>query len=131
MVAVGLFVFSFLIVSEKKSFNILLKKLWPFVPGGLLAAAFLFYHWYETGWIGYHPESPWAPSYERVGGQGFIKNIGVFGWRMLDFGRVFFCAVLLLFIPFIFKNLKEEKIRQLFWLVIIVFFSHYTYPVIL
>ena len=93
MVGVSLYLFSVLI-SEKIDFQQAIKRLPPFLPGGLLAAAWLFYHWKQTGWIGYHENSTWAPSFERVGMQGFIKNIAVLGWRMLDFGRLFIWVAL-------------------------------------
>lgn len=123
MVAVGLFLFSFLFIVEKKNAQSFIKSIWPFVPGGLIAAAYLFYHWQQTGWVGYHSDSTWAPSFERVGVSGFIKNLAVFGWRMLDFGRVFVCLGLLLFLSTIFKNIKEQKIKQLLALIVIVFLA--------
>ena len=65
------------------------RKILPFLPGGLIALAFLFYHWKMTGWVGYHAGSPWAPGFERVGFSGFLINILILGWRLLDFGQVF------------------------------------------
>ncbi len=62
--------------------------LWPYTPGFLAAAVFLFWHYQTTGWIGHHPGSPWASAFQHVGFKGFLKNIAVFGWRWLDFGRL-------------------------------------------
>ncbi len=73
----------------------LIKRITPFVPSGLLACAFLGAHYAHTGWIGYHEDSPWAASFERVDAAGFLKNIGLLGWRMLDFGRVFLWVIAL------------------------------------
>ncbi len=64
-------------------------RLWPYIPGGLLAGSYLLFHYLQTGWIGYHPDSPWAPSFERVGASGILRNIVIITWRLLDFGRVF------------------------------------------
>ncbi|MBI1227871.1 MAG: hypothetical protein GC192_21745 [Bacteroidetes bacterium] len=89
MVGLALFFFSLFVASQKITLRLFFKKLWPFIPGGLAAASYLFYHWTQTGWIGYHPGSTWAPSFERVDFLGFVKNIAVLIWRMLDFGRVF------------------------------------------
>jgi hypothetical protein len=91
MLGAGLYLFSLFLV-EKISLKTAIQNLLPFLPGGLIAAGFLFYHWQQTGWIGYHAGSTWAPSFERVDFQGFIKNIAVLGWRVLDFGRVFVWA---------------------------------------
>ncbi len=68
---------------------VLFRSALPYVPSGVFALAFLFYHYFQTGWIGYHVGSPWAPSFERVDAGGFLYNIGILGWRLLDFGRVF------------------------------------------
>ncbi len=115
MVAVGLFVFSLpnLGGNFKLPPKLFFKKIAPFVPGGLIAMAFLYYHWQQTGWIGHHAGSPWSPSYERVGFQGFTKNIAVLGWRMLDFGRVFICFVFLLLVKRVFQKKLFEKQPQL------------------
>lgn len=123
MVATGLFLFYFLCLGEKKSLNIFYKKIIPFVPGGLVAVAFLFYHWQQTGWVGYHAGSPWAPSYERVGWSGFLKNMVVLGWRLVDFGRVFEWMVLIFAGSLFFKNNKKLKgvVLQLGALMLIIF----------
>lgn len=77
----------------------------PYAPSGLFALAFLIYHYVETGWIGYHAGSPWAPSFERVDTAGdFFYNIGIFGWRLLDFGRVF---VWLIIMGLLLRNWKK------------------------
>jgi len=68
--------------------SLIWRQALPFVPGGLLATAFLGYHYVQSGWIGYHPDSPWAPSFGRVDGPEFLFNVGVLGWRLLDYGRV-------------------------------------------
>lgn len=64
------------------------SSLIPFLPGFAAAAAFLFWHWQATGWVGHHPGSSWAPAFEQVDFQGFLRNVAVVGWRWLDFGRV-------------------------------------------
>lgn len=88
MIGAGLYFFS-LFIENKITVKSAFLNLLPFVPGGLAAAGFLFYHWQQTGWIGYHENSTWAPSFARVNLYQFIKNVAVLIWRMLDFGRVF------------------------------------------
>lgn len=75
--------------SAKNIITVLMKQILPFLPAGLIASAFLLAHYFNFGWIGYHPDSPWAGSFESVNFVGFIKNIGILGWRFLDFGRLF------------------------------------------
>ena len=135
MVAIGLFVFSFAAIPTNVKSNgavqsisagqvaVFFRKLIPFLPGGIMAACYLFYHWQQTGWIGHHAGSPWAPSFERVGFQGFIKNIAVFGWRMLDFGRVFTFLAALFFVKEIFRKgafVKRPLLKELLLLVLII-----------
>jgi len=100
--------------SGKNKFLFFIKMALPYVPSGLLALAFLTYHYIQTGWIGYHADSPWAPGFERVGLGGFFKNVLVLGWKMLDFGRVFIWLLLLVVLVkkrFNFKNLSTDQKR--------------------
>jgi hypothetical protein len=64
-----------------------IKSLYPFIPGVLLGAGFLYWHWQATGWIGHHPGSSWAPAFERTDLAGVGHNVLVLGWRWLDLGR--------------------------------------------
>lgn len=59
----------------------------PFLPGIIVGALFLYWHQAQTGWIGYHPHSAWAPAFERVDWSGFVRNAAVLAWRWLDFDR--------------------------------------------
>ena len=69
------------------------RFLWPYLVGAAPAVAFLIFHLAAKGWVGYHAGSPWAPSFERVGWAGVARNVGLVGWRLLDFGRVFVWGV--------------------------------------
>ena len=90
MVALGLFLFQCAVSIARRRFGLrrFLYMLLPYLPGGLLAAAYLYWHYTQTGWFGYHPDSPWAPSFARVDGSGFVRNLLVLGWRMVDHGRI-------------------------------------------
>jgi hypothetical protein len=61
----------------------------PFVPGFTFALWFLWWHKEATGWSGFHPNSPWAPTFKPAEGLELFRNLLVLGWRWLDFGRVF------------------------------------------
>ncbi len=86
MVVLGLYFFE--ITCDYFSFKKIFFLLLQYFPAGIITLSFLIYHYNETGWIGYHPDSPWAPAFERVGAIGFIKNMAVLGWRFLDFGMI-------------------------------------------
>jgi hypothetical protein len=58
-----------------------------FLPGFVFAGAFLVWHWAATGWVGYHPDSPWAPTFQRVGPLGWVRNAAIIAWRWADLGR--------------------------------------------
>jgi len=70
------------------------KKLGSFVPGGLIGLAFLIFHYQEFGWIGYHADSSWAGSFERVGWTGLVRNMAIIFVHLLDFGHLFMWLIL-------------------------------------
>lgn len=71
------------------------KLLVAYLPAGLAASAFLIYHYLQTGWIGYHADSPWSYSFARANWQGIGRNLAILAWRWLDYGRFVLWAVLL------------------------------------
>lgn len=85
--------FAWQIVAYRSVYQVNFKQLANrsalFAPGFILAGAFLVWHYRVAGWIGHHPDSPWAPAFEHATGAGLFKNLLVVGWRWLDFGRVF------------------------------------------
>jgi len=85
----------------------------PFLPGFFFAAWFLAWHWQATGWIGYHPDSPWAGAFQRVNFLGFVKNTAIVAWRWLDFGRV---GELIVFSILLYRSLKPKSSEgKLLW----------------
>ncbi len=60
-----------------------------YLPAIIISASFLAWHYYKTGWIGYHKDMPWSTLFETVNIKGFIWNIFILGWRLTDFGRLF------------------------------------------
>lgn len=75
-------------------FSFAAKLVLPFLPGFIFSAGFLWWHLTATGWIGYHADSPWAPTFVPATAKEILRNVFVLGWRWLDFGRVFEWAVL-------------------------------------
>lgn len=69
-----------------------------FLPGFAFALWFLTWHYRASGWIGYHPRSPWAASFQMVDVTGFLRNLLVVGWRWVDLGRIFEWGILLFFL---------------------------------
>lgn len=96
MVAAGLYLFDICIHEKRVGYlglfgtlRMLVQRAMPFLPVALVVFTFLVQHYHATGWIGYHRDSPWAYGFQRVGLKGMVHNIGVLGWRLLDFGRFF------------------------------------------
>ncbi|MEM6319930.1 MAG: hypothetical protein AAF960_19820, partial [Bacteroidota bacterium] len=86
------------------------NKVVPFLPAGLLALAFLLYHYFEKGWVGYHPDSPWSGSFEQVNILGVLENIGILGWRLLDYGRLFlWMGLLFLLVKRFWKKIEVNQ----------------------
>jgi hypothetical protein len=63
-----------------------------FVPAFLINLFFLINHYFQTQWIGFHTSSPWAPSFHLVSIADIAKNIILFVWRIIDFGRIYIVA---------------------------------------
>lgn len=104
----------------KEQLKKLAQRSFLYLPALLLFIAFSVYHYQKTGWIGYHKDSPWANCFEKTDFKGFLFNIGLLGWRIVDFGRlgiwiVFGCLALK------YKSLllKEKKNQVLFFAFIV------------
>lgn len=97
------------------NWKILVNKAWAYVPAGLLALAFLTYHYIEKGWIGYHANSPWAPHFEGAGWMATLRNAMVLAWRFLDYGLVFVWLALAIASYSVWRKaapLKANPIRE-------------------
>ncbi|MFL5729910.1 MAG: ArnT family glycosyltransferase [Cytophagaceae bacterium] len=79
----------------------------PYFPAAMLVGGWLFLHYKETGWIGYHENSPWYDCFRPVTLPGFFKNLFILAWRLIDFGRVF---IWLAAIPVLYITIKKKGI---------------------
>jgi hypothetical protein len=66
-----------------------LSNLLSYLPALFIAGLFFGWHYYKTGWIGYHKGMPWYPFFETVDFKGAIYNTFILGWRLIDFGHLF------------------------------------------
>jgi hypothetical protein len=80
------------------------KKAAPYIPAAIIAIIFFSWHYYKTGWIGYHENMPWAEFFERPDLKGAMFNLFILGWRIIDFGRLFVCIAGLFCLWHYFKN---------------------------
>lgn len=89
--------------------KLLFQKALPYVPSGIFALLFITGHYYEKGWIGYHADSPWSYGFTRTRWEDVPFQIALYGWRLLDFGRVFlFVGLIWLIWRIGFKRLKNS-----------------------
>ncbi len=79
---------------KELDWNTCLRIVKLYVPGGLIILIFLGYHYMQLGWIGYHENSPWAPSFGKVVLLGLVKNCIAFMIRIFDLGMIVIYAVL-------------------------------------
>lgn len=128
MCAVALFVYSVICHWQTRDGS-MVRYIWrqmlPFIPGGIIALAYLVYHYKVKGWTGYHAGSPWADAFESVGLRGFVKNNIVLGWRLLDIGKIgTFIAFAVLVIAYLRGKLviaKPNRINHFLGLVVALF----------
>jgi len=119
MITVVLFLFdlysNYTITKDKNWFIKLFKSILAYVPAGILTLTFLLYHYRVKGWIGYHENSPWAACFEKVNLAGFLRNMGILVWRLVDFGRIVLWLVLLTAIIILNKRIRfSNNIKSLF-----------------
>jgi len=122
MCTCALFIFQLVMELRKQNrVHIFSKTAAIYLPAALLSLAFLYFHYSHTGWIGYHPLSPWANAFERVNFGGVAWNLVVFLWRFFDFGNLFIWTVFGGGILWLSKKpiAFGERSRHLLWLMII------------
>jgi hypothetical protein len=111
MVVVVLYIWILICAERQPWWRAIWREAIPFIPSGVLALFFLVYHYFQVGWIGYHSDSPWAESFVRVEVRDFLRNAGVYMWRLLDFGRISGMLVLVILL-FLNRNLLLLSFRS-------------------
>jgi len=95
---------------KKEVLRNLVKRSLIYLPAMFLFISFNAYHYFEKGWIGYHKDSPWAQCFKPVEGiNGFAFNIGLYGWRLLDFGRIGIWIVFFILLAVYKKRLLKSR----------------------
>ncbi len=107
------FIFDYYILRieyKKEYLKSLFRAIPQYLPSVMIYSGYLIYHYKTTGWILKHDESPWAGSFEVVNFNGFIRNILIIAWRLVDFGRLFLWIAGIYFLMlFINKKIKYDK----------------------
>ena len=115
----------------RKNLPALFRLSFPYIPALALFGAWMIHHYCHTGWVLYHPGSPWAGCYERVNGAGIIRNAVIVLWRLADYGRLFvwIIPVLAFFSMNRKKLLADPNIKLILLLLAATFF--FTVPAML
>ena len=96
---------------EEKHFT--LEKIKPFLPGLAVFGILLVVFYLEKGWIIANPKSA---DYNLFLGFASIKevlrNIGLVGWRLIDFGRV---GLWLVFLGILINSVKKKTLYDPFF----------------
>jgi len=123
--AFAIFLIDFIFSLRRQHFRgfplhlLLMKSLFYAFPF-LLFIAYHFYHYKATGWFWSHPDSAWEEGRIANDFNGALYNIGIFAWRILDFGRVLVVLTLLVMaIIYRKKLLRESTSLQLLILIIV------------
>ncbi len=121
MVAVIGFIFEgwllYQTIGIKKTFQKIGNYFLCYLPGGIIAIAYLIAHYSTKGWIGYHENSPWAECFLPVSTTGFFRNILIYGWRLVDFGRIGLWIVFILYLRSFIRSVKmDSKMQELTFL---------------
>lgn len=107
----------------------LFRKVWPFVPGGLLAVSFFVAHYYAKGWAGHPPpSSTWGGGFVIMPFPRILLNVVILFWRIVDIGKILTVLVfLVLCLKWLFrKNILDgsedrNTLQSLFILVLSLF----------
>lgn len=106
----------------KVSLASVFQRITVYFPAFLIFVIYSLLHYHSKGWIGFHANSPWADSFSSVSFLTVIRNILVYIWRILDFGRIGVWAVcIILFFKYRDKIRSEKKIKYLFFMFCIFF----------
>ena len=95
MVLLAIILFDLLHDSKFRNLSKVKTAVSNYIPSLATVFFFLALHYMHNGWVGHHPESSWAGSFEIVDARGLVKNIAVLGWRFFDFGRLILLLPLL------------------------------------
>jgi len=83
-----------------------LLRFTAYLPALLTLASYTVFHYLKKGWIGYHENSPWIGCFELVDAKGFLRNMVIVAWRLVDYGKLFIVLVLLILV---FRFRKQQQ----------------------
>ncbi len=82
-----------------------------------LAGLFHLLQYFTTDWQGLEA-SPWAESFEYVSWSGWIRQLGIFGWRVLDYGMLVPVGMVLVGLKQAWKE-QPKLLRLSIWVTLV------------
>lgn len=71
------------------------RKAWPYALAALSVALWFWLHWRAVGWLITPPAETYGGHRQVLGFTGMLRNVGLVGWRFLDFGRAWVWLLIL------------------------------------
>lgn len=99
-----------------------MKTVLAYIPAIIIMCSWYFYHYHQTGWIGYHSQSPWLESFRMVSNMGeFYQSVKMLLYVLFDYGKIAVWLLLgiILIRKFRQKEAFDTKFRQLLVLFIV------------
>ncbi len=125
--ACSMMIMQLFMIKKELTWSSAIKLISLYIPGGLVIVGFLVHHFIQLGWIGFHENSPWAPSFQLVDIRGVLKNMTVFIIRIFDLGMVVvYAAIVWLY----FTKGWSEKLKPFYslWLCFLIVLVILTVP---
>ena len=100
----------------------LMKTVPAYIPAIIIICTWYLYHYYQTGWIGYHSRSPWQGSFSMVSNiREFYQSVKMLLYVLFDYGKIVVWLILgiILFTKFKQKTVFDAKLKQLLILFIV------------
>lgn len=117
----SVFLVGFLLEKGWKNWKGSLWRVLWYLPVALITLAWLLYHWKVQGWLLSPPAETYGAHREMVGIGGLLRNLGIIGWRFLDYGMVFVWLFMGVAVLLRFKRLKADpRFKELFLLFFVV-----------
>lgn len=88
------------------------KALW-LMPVALIMFSYYAYHFIELGWWISTPNEGWSEHRQLSSFSGMVRNVGILGWRFLDFGRLGLWLLLGALSWRLWINLKNKDARTI------------------
>ena len=109
-IGILLFVITRILISDNR---VTLKNMLPFFPGLVSFFIFVALFLHSNGWVVFNPGSPDYNTFGSLAAPGEIfRNIGLTGWRLIDFGRA---GIWMIFLFIIIKSIRRKTLFDAFY----------------